>query len=177
MSSRLRYVLCSVLALASGPALAQVDAFLCIDGMPGESLDATFPECIVPTSSADTAFLEGPLPELRDFRFTKLTDRASIPLRKALVTGEPVKATLHLRRVSGEGTPPTFWSIVLFDARVTSFSAAAPGNEVLEESVSLRPSRVEWMYRRQLLNGSYATPEYACWEVGAGTVADGQCPP
>ena len=157
-------------------ASANVDLFLCIQNIPGESTNSQYRDCIEVRSASDASFLEGPLAELRDLRFSKGVDRASIPLRRALITGQPLRASLHMLRSGGPGAPQPFWSMDLYDARVSSLALATDAGDLPAESFSLRPSRLQWTHRRARPDGSFDAPVFACWDLAAGTVNDGQCP-
>ena len=177
-------ILVAGVALLVLPVPAAADLFLCFPGplalgpqqITGESPDVYFKDCIEPDVAAQTAFLEGDLAELRDVRFTKRVDSASIPLRRALIDGTPLTAaTFYLRPVGALAAADATLVLKLLGARITSMSMDQ-GSEVGTEAISLRATRLESAYRKQNPDGSLQPAVLTCWDFAAGTSTPGACP-
>lgn len=161
---------------AAAPARAEVDAFLCIQGVTGESNDSGFPTCSPVYNASEAMFIEAGGPETRDVRFTKFLDSASRTMRQAMLAGMVLPTTtLNFRHPSANAATDVFASIVITQPRVTSMATSFGGDRPTE-SVSLTGRRLQYMYRRQNLDGSLAPATYLCWDLATEAVTTSQCP-
>jgi type VI secretion system secreted protein Hcp len=155
------------------PAQAAFDAFLKLEGVPGEATATGHKDEIEiesfsmgvarPGGSAGSA-------QLSDISFVHVLDKASplLILRCAQGTHIPT-AVLTCRTASG-ASPFVFYRITLTDVIVTSVSVGgASGSDRPTESFSLNYATIEWEYIPQLPTGGAGTPVRATWNVARGT--------
>lgn len=137
--------------------------------------EIAFAGCIQVQTPSEAVFVEAGAPEARDVRFAKFLDSTSLPLRQAMLQGTALpSATLRFRKPGMSTGTITYSSIKLSPARVTSM-ATLLGAEP-SEAVSLSGERLEYMFRKQGIDGSLLPPGYVCWEPAAGTVTNAPCP-
>ena len=139
------------------------DAFLKIDGIPGESLDRQHKDEIEIESFSWGLSNTGSIGSggggagagkavLQDFHFTSKLSKASPLLLKACATGQHLKeALLTVRRGGGEGRGGNeYLKIKLSDILVSSL---APGGEATDEfpseSFSLNFLKIDFLYTAQ----------------------------
>ncbi len=153
------------------------DAFLKIDGIPGESVDSKHKGEIQllsfswgeQNSGAHTVGggAGAGKVSMQDFQFAAHESIASPKLFLACASGQHIRtATLTARR-SGE-SPVEFLKLVLTDVLVSAFQAggsAADGPPT--DQVSLNFGRIEFSYTPQLQNGANGTPVTASWDIRA----------
>ena len=167
----------AVLALGAAPAHAVGILFLCSSQLPGESTSAIAPGCIEVSSASEAVFVEAGAAEPRDLRFTKYVDTSSQPLRRFMVTATRVtQATLQQFKQTAAAQPQMYTHVRMLDVEVTSLATEFT-EDASYETVSLRPARVEYMYRKQNpQDGSLGSPVYQCWDRARRTVTTAQCP-
>jgi type VI secretion system secreted protein Hcp len=126
--------------------MSQVDYFLKIDGIPGESLDRTHKDAIDVLSWSWGVQHTGTMAygggggegraSFHDFNFTHYIDKSSPVLMKACATGEHIKeATIHARK-TGEGQND-FLKVTFTDVLVSSFREGGDLDGVIDNT-SLR---------------------------------------
>ena len=158
------------------PVHAAFDAFLKLEGVPGEATATGHKDEIEIESfsmglsrPAATGGTQTGTPRFTDISFTHLLDKASpiLMLRCAQGTHIPT-AVLTCRTVGASSI--AFYKIILTDVVVTSVSTGgASGGDRPMESFSLNYARIEWEYVPQLATGGTGTPVRATWNVAANT--------
>lgn len=153
--------------LAPTSAFAQVDMFLRINGIKGESVDAFNRDAIDVlswswgTSTGTARTVRGPVPAacIQDLKLTKWIDTASPQIIMNGVTGTVASdAVLSMRR-SGEGNRTDFLVLQMTNVTVTSYQTGGSGGEDrLTENVTLRFDSLRGEYRRQNERGGYDPP-------------------
>lgn len=84
--------------------------------------------------------------QVSDFSFTKMMDKASVPLTFACITGKSYPTiTMEITR-SGEGKQETYMTYKLEGALISSVSVGGAGEGVPSESVTLAPAKLTWTY-------------------------------
>jgi type VI secretion system secreted protein Hcp len=151
--------------LAPTSASAANDMFLKIDGVQGESLDATHKGEIQVLSwswgeSAGTAMTRrGSLPAacIQDLAFTKFVDSATPALIMNTMTGEVAQtAVLVVRRVAGG---QEFLKFTMKNVTISSYqTGASQAENALTENVVLHFQSLEGHYVKQKPDGSLDTP-------------------
>ncbi|MDB6141712.1 MAG: fimbrial protein [Pseudomonas sp.] len=135
------------------------DAFIKIEGIPGDSLDAQHKDWIEITgysfgakqsvsrtaSSAGGAAAGGV--DVSDFTISKRLDRASSKLFEASCTGSPLKeVTLSLNRAGGEKLK--YFEIKLEEVMISNFTHIGESGEPLEK-ITLNYGRIKTTYTHQ----------------------------
>ena len=147
--------------------MAQVDCFLKIDDVPGESLDKTHKNSIdveswswgeTNTGSAGHGGGAGTgkvLPQ--DLNIIKRVDKSSAVLFIHCSTGMPFKSAILTQRKSGEGQND-YLIITMENVMVSSYqvNGAGDGGSVPTESLALNFDSLEFSYKPQLERGGLA---------------------
>jgi len=168
-----------VVFVAAGTAMAVMDIFLKIDGIPGESTNDKHKDEIEVLSwswgmtNAATGAPGGGggagKVEFQGMAFTKYLDKATPKLFEAVASGEHLsKATLSF--VQAGKAEFTFFKMILSDILVTSFSqgASAGGADLRPiEQISLSFGKVEMTYTTQNADGSPGGAVSAFWDIRA----------
>lgn len=153
--------------------MAQVDYFMKIDGVPGESTDAKHVGEIDVESwswgSTQLATVGGggaSRASVQDLNFVARTSKASPILFIKCATGQHIKQAVLTARKSG-GTQAEFLTLTLTDLLVSSYQIA--GSEAADtvplDQVSLNFSKVEFEYRTQKADGTLDAPVKTAWDV------------
>ena len=143
---------------AGAPAAAGgvTDAFLKIDGIPGDSRDSKHRDEIEVLAFAWGVSKEAKKTDLQDFAFTISTSKASPLLMLASAAGTPIgKAMLTVRSAGAE--QQEFYKVTLEDCLVSSYQSSS-SSEIPTDQVSLEFGRVTFSYRGQRPDGSLDTP-------------------
>jgi type VI secretion system secreted protein Hcp len=156
--------------------MANVDYFLKIDGVDGESTDDKHKGEIELVSWSFGGTNAGSFSSgggggtgkvaLQDFSFVKRLDKASPKLFTACCTGEHVKsATLVCRKAGGD--QQEFLTIVLTSAIVSTYqSGGSAGSDVIPmDQVSLNFAKIEVKYKEQKPDGSLGGEVIGGWDV------------
>lgn len=135
------------------------DAFLKLDGIPGESTDAKHKDEIeilsfswgVSNSGATHTGGGGGAGKasFSDFNFASSQQKSSPKIWLACATGEHIKsAVLSLRRASGDATGTEFYKVTLTDVLVSSFneSGSEGGDDRPFDSFSLNYAKIRTDY-------------------------------
>ncbi|EIK95112.1 Hcp1 family type VI secretion system effector [Pseudomonas sp. M47T1] len=135
------------------------DAYINIDGIPGESLDASHQDWIEITSyqfgshqrtSATASSAGGATsgrPTLTDFSFTKVLDKASAKLFEANCAGTHIpKVVVELHRAGGDKLK--YMEIQLEEVMVSDYTQSGAQGEPLE-IVQLNFGRIKTVYTLQ----------------------------
>jgi type VI secretion system secreted protein Hcp len=154
-------------------SLPSVNAYLKIDGIPGESTDKDHKDWIDLYSYGwgTTHAGIGPVGQttgkanVQDFKFVMKVDKATPKLFLAAAFGMPIKnAVLEICR-NGE-IQQCFMKWTLTDVMVTSYQLSG-SNENPTESVSFLFQKIEVEYRPMGPEGSLGEPIIASWDLKA----------
>jgi type VI secretion system secreted protein Hcp len=153
-----------------------VDAFMKIDGIPGESADSkhkgqieiesfSFGLTHAPVASPGGGGGAGKA-EFSSFRFEKLYDRSSPELFHAAASGEHIKtATITFRRRGAQ--QQEFLTYKFEDVQVDRYEQGGSKEPPLLEDVGFSFSKVEIEYRPQNPDGSLGASVKTGWDVKA----------
>lgn len=154
-----------------------VDMFLKIDGIPGESTDAshkdeidifsyTWGESQPETAAAGPGGLSTGKSTMQDFHFVMRVNKASPKLFLACANGARIKNALLTVRRSG-GNPVEFLKWTLTDVAVASYQTAASvaSGEAPTDQVSLRFTKIEMEYTPVKPDGSLGAPIKEGWDL------------
>ncbi len=152
-----------------------VDMFFKIDGIEGESKDATHTNEIDVLawswgmSQSATTHIGGGggsgKVNVQDISFTKYVDKSSPELMKACMTGRHItEATLVVRKAGDK--PLEYMTIKISDIIVSSVSTGGSGGEDrLTENVSLNFSQVDYKYIEQTDTGAEGAKPDVKWDI------------
>jgi type VI secretion system secreted protein Hcp len=151
------------------------DAFLKLDGIKGESLDAkhkdeidieSFSFGVTQAGTHGTGGGGGAgKVSVQDIHLTKVIDKSSPELLLACCNGKHVKEALFTVRKAGEN-PLEYLKIKLTDILVSGVQATGTGDEVLTEQVSLNFAKIQYQYQQQGADGkATGGPVIMGWDV------------
>ena len=156
--------------------MANVDYFLKIEGVDGESTDDKHKGEIELESWSFGAVNSGSFSSgggggsgkvaMGDFSFTKKTDKASAKLLTACATGEHLKkATLVCRKAGTD--QQEFLTVILSPLLVSSYNTGgAAGSDVIPmEQIALNFGKIEYKYKEQKPDGSLGGEVIGGWDV------------
>jgi type VI secretion system secreted protein Hcp len=157
--------------------MAQVDYFLKIDGIPGESVDSTHKGEIElesfswgETNSGSQGGAGGGAGRvsIQDFHFVMKLSKASPKLLLACATGQHLKQAVLTGRKAGKAQQE-FLVYKFTDLVVSSYqtSASAQDSQGPLDQVSFSFARIEVEFRAQKPDGSLDAPIKAGWDVKA----------
>ena len=144
--------------------MAQVDFFLKLDGVPGESTDEkhkgeidvesfSWGEANAGTGGHGGGSGAGKVVP-QDLVFTKRMDKSSPVLFIACATGQHFKDALLTARKAG-GTQQEYLKMKLEEVLVSSYqTSASSGDTVVHETIGLHFSKLEMVYKEQKADGS-----------------------
>ncbi len=155
------------------------DAFLKIDGIPGESTDDKHKDWIevlsyswgVSQSASRSASTSGGASseraDFQDFSIVKALDKASAKIALACAQGKHLKdVTLELCRAGGDKLK--YMEYKLSEAIVSSNSVGGGGGGEPTESVTFNYGKIEWTYTQQKrADGSGGGQVAANWDLTA----------
>jgi type VI secretion system secreted protein Hcp len=153
-----------------------VDYFLKIDGIVGESFDATHKDEIVIQSyslgssnamsfnSRGSGASAGKV-SFQDIHFTKLVDKASPVLMLSCASGKHISSAVLTARKAGE-KPVEYLKITFTDILVSSFqTSGSNGGPAAAEQISLSFAKIAVEYKPQNPDGSLGTAILAGWDL------------
>jgi len=156
--------------------MAQVDYFLKLDGVEGESTDEKHAKEIELESWSFGATNAGSFSsgggggtgkvQMNDFHIVKKTDKASAKLLTACCVGEHLKtATLVCRKAGKE--QQEFLVITFTDTLISSYqTGGSAGSQIIpSEQVSLGYSKIEFKYKEQKPDGTLGGEVVGGWDV------------
>ena len=157
--------------------MAQVDYFLKIDGVEGESTDAKHKGEIDIMSFSWGATQTGTFAfgggggagkvQFQDFHFTSSVSKASPTLMLKCATGEHIKSATLTCRNAGE-TQQEFMHIKFEDVLVSSYqSGGSQGGGVPTDQMSLNFAKVTFDYQPQKPDGTLDSAVKAGWDLKA----------
>jgi type VI secretion system secreted protein Hcp len=156
--------------------MAQVDYFLKIDGVDGESADDKHAKEIELESWNVGAANAGSFSSgggggsgkvaMADFHFVKRTDKSSATLLTACCTGEHFKSATLVCRKAGKDQQE-FLTVVLTSVLVSAFqSGGTASSDVLPmDQGSLAFGKIEYKYKAQKADGSLDGEVVGGWDV------------
>ena len=159
-----KLTLAAAIAIPAHSAAA-VDAFLKLDGIPGESTDAKHKNEIVveswsfgvaPRVSA-TGQQTTARPCVSDIVITKHVDKSSPLLFMHAATGKHIPSGIIVVRKAGE-TPIEYLVVTMQDVIVTSINSTSSGGDSPEESISLNFQTLSISYTPQSSDGAPLPP-------------------
>jgi len=145
--------------------MAAVDYFLKIDGVEGESQDATHKGEIQLSSwnwgATNTGTMQagggggGGKASLQDFSFSMPVNKATPKLVQKLASGEHIKRAVLTCRKAGK-TPQEYLKITFEDIIVSSYSTGGSQGEdsIPNEHISLNFAKINFEYREQKADGT-----------------------
>jgi type VI secretion system secreted protein Hcp len=156
--------------------MAAVDYFLKIDGVPGESPDATHKDDIQVLSFSFGASQAGTMAfgggggagkvQMQDFHFMMNVNKASPKLFLACATGEHIKSALLTCRKAGKDQQE-YLKVKFSDLLVSSYQLNGDGqsNHLPIDSISLNFSKIEWDYKVQNEKGQLVPGAVAGYDL------------
>jgi type VI secretion system secreted protein Hcp len=158
------------------PASASSDYFLKIDGIRGESTDATHLNEIeiasyawaINATSLKDCVKPAQVPVFGGVSFVKSLDLASPRLATALTTGQHLTSAVLTARRSGVD-PLEYLKITFTDVVVTGYSMSATAATFPQDSFSLSFAKIRLDYSRQRPNGTLEPPITFCWDLANST--------
>ena len=145
--------------------MAQVDMFLKLDGINGESQDSHHPNEIQLYSftfgvnnQGAGAFGKGSgasKSDVHDIVVTKLTDLSTAPLMKSCTCGKTIGDAIITIRKAGGDAPVEYLKVELKEVFVSQFHVGATDNGgIAQETVGLNFAKVEFHYTPQDATGT-----------------------
>jgi type VI secretion system secreted protein Hcp len=158
--------------------MAQVDYYLKIDGIEGESADSkhkseidleswSWGETQSGTSATGGGGGAGRV-SMQDFHFTMKYNKSSPKLFLACASGQHIgKAVLTCRKAGGE--QEEYLKVTMSDLLVSSYQSggSSGGDLVPTDQISLNFSKVEFEYKEQTAKGTLGGTVKAGWDVKA----------
>ena len=143
--------------------MAQVDYFLKIDGLPGESTDDKHKGELDLESFSWGATNSGTAGhgggsgagkvQPSDFHFTKRLDKSSPVLMIACATGQHFKeVTLTVRKAGGG--QQEYLKLKMNEVLVSSYQTGGGGGGIVNEQVAMNFAKLEMVYKEQKADGS-----------------------
>jgi type VI secretion system secreted protein Hcp len=145
--------------------MAAVDYFLKIDGIEGESQDATHRGEIQLSSwswgATNTGTMQagggggGGKASMHDFSFTMPVNKATPKLMQKLASGEHIKRAVLTCRKAGK-TPQEYLKITFEDIIVSNYSTSGSAGDsaIPDEQISLNFAKIVFEYREQKADGT-----------------------
>jgi type VI secretion system secreted protein Hcp len=157
-----------------GETLADVDYFLKLDGVKGESSDAKHKDEIELVSFSWAMNQSGTHAggggggagkvTFSDLSFVQRTQRSTTALMQVCASGKHIPSALLTARKAGKGQME-FLKIKLTDVLVSSFHIGADDTELPVESIALNAAKVEVDYSAQDPTGKAVTPSHFGWDI------------
>jgi len=153
---------------------AQVDYFLKIDGIEGESTNSRHGGEIEIESFSWGATQTGTSTGgggggagkviFQDIHFTKTLDKASPKLMLATATGEHIKDVVLVGELSGK-KGQKFLEIKLTDVLISSYQSGGSEGSIPTDSFSLNFAKIEFKYFPVNRDGSLGEPVTGGWDI------------
>lgn len=161
-----------------------IDVYLQIDGIKGESQDDKHKDWIELTSvhwgviqprSAIASTAGGHTiarAEVSEIVITKLADLSSPILFQTYAMGKTLpKAKLEFMRADGNGQPIKYFEVELENVLIGSVIPNIDPGEILNESASLKFSKIKVKYTQQKVGGGAGGNTAGGWDLAANKVA------
>ena len=154
--------------------MAEIDIYLKLDGIPGDSAAQRHAGEIVVLSyrtDMEAKFASGAgagagKAEFSGIQFRKRLDKASVPLLLACASGRHIASgRFTFARASSDLT--AFYTVTLEDVFVSRISQAVGSSDSAptEEEVILQCRRIHWAFSSQNPDGSQAPPTTGGWDL------------
>lgn len=143
------------------------DYLLVIDGIKGEAQDAKHKESIEIESFSFGVTHPGSMirgtggstgrSTFQDFHFTTKANKSSPNLLLACATGKHIgKATLHVRKATGDGGQLEYYKVTLEDGLVSSYQTGGHegGDSIPTDQFSINFAKIEFAYKPQTNKGA-----------------------
>ena len=158
-----------------------VDMFLKLDGIKGESQDASHKDEIHVESFSWGMSQTGTMAtgggggagkvSVHDISITKVVDKSTPELMLSCATGKHIKEALLTVRKAGE-KPLEYLKIKLTDILISGIADSGQGGELIQESIKLNFSKFQVQYQEQGADGSAkGGPVMMGWDVKANQKA------
>lgn len=109
---------------------------------------------------------------MQDVVFGKLADLASPILLQTCATGKTIpKAKFEFMRADGEGKPIKYFEIQLENVLISGVEPSLVAGAMLSEHVSLKYSKIKWVYTQQGIGGGARGSTAGGWDLAANKVA------
>jgi type VI secretion system secreted protein Hcp len=161
-----------------------IDVYLHIEGIKGESTDTTHAGWIECTSSqwgvsqpksATISTSGGHTAERCDMRsisITKLADLASPVLMQNCAAGRTFpKARIEFLRADGQGERIKYYEVELENVLIGAVNQSIHEGNFLQDSVSLKFSKVRWKYTQQRIAGGASGNTSGGWNLATNRFA------
>ncbi|WP_374358133.1 Hcp family type VI secretion system effector [Pseudoduganella danionis] len=161
-----------------------IDVYLQIEGIKGESTDAEHSgwiECtsaqwgVMQPKSATASTAGGHTAErcdLRSISITKLADLASPILMQNCASGRTLpKARIEFMRADGQGERIRYYEVELENVLIGSVNQSVHEGDILQDSVSLKFSKVRWKYTQQRVLGGAGGNTSGGWDLASNRIA------
>ncbi len=157
--------------------MAQVDFFLKIDGIDGESADSkhkgeidvqswSWGETNSGTSHAGGGGGAGKV-SMQDFHFTQQINKATPKLADACASGQHIKKGVLTCRKAGTDQQP-YLTVTFSDLLVSSYQTGGHEGAVIPtESITLNFSKIEFEYKEQKADGTLGGTTKFGWDLKA----------
>ncbi|WBS01444.1 type VI secretion system tube protein Hcp [Pseudoduganella sp. SL102] len=155
-----------------------IDVYFQIDGIKGESQDATHQGWIEITSAhwgvlqprSATASTGGGHTaercEHRTLSLSKLSDLSSPVLMQHCSMGKTIpKAKLEIMRADGQGNPVRYYEVELENVMIANMEQLISEGCILHDSIGLRFSKVKWKYTQQKIGGGSGGNTSGGWDL------------
>jgi type VI secretion system secreted protein Hcp len=161
-----------------------IDVYLTIEGIKGESADASHQgwiECtsaqwgVLQPKSATASTAGGHTAERcehKSISLTKVTDLASPILMQTCSAGRTIpKAKLEFMRADGDGNPVKYYEVELENVLIGGMHQVIHDGSILQDSMSLKFSKVKWKYTQQRIGGGAGGNTTGGWDLAANRIA------
>lgn len=151
---------------------AQVDYFLKIKGIDGESQDKDHKGEIEIDSykwglnnEAVSAGRKSGKPSLNDFTFTARVNKSTPILMQAAATGRHFEEAILTVQRPGDSRKQDYFIITLKDIHVSAYQTSGSGDTIPTDQVSLNFTKIEQSYYPQKADGSLDSPVKGGYDV------------
>lgn len=161
-----------------------IDVYLQIEGIKGESTDVSHSGWIECTSaqwgvtqpkSATASTAGGHTAErcdLRSISITKLADLASPILMQNCASGRTLpNARIEFMRADGQGERIKYYEVELENVLIGAVNQSIHQGDILQDSVSLKFSKVRWKYTQQKMAGGAGGNTSGGWDLASNRIA------
>ena len=169
----------SLFFLGAPLANADIEMFVEVDGVKGQTGDREFPDAIralewswgmnqVALPYATDIVRNKASVNFQELTFTHYLDVATPSLMRLCANGKPIPEVSLTLRAAGRDGPVNFVEITLSGVMVSNITTSATPSDVTEQ-VSLRFAKVEFKYILQRPDGTKAGPVPFQWNLATNT--------
>jgi type VI secretion system secreted protein Hcp len=156
-----------------------IDVYLQIDGIKGESQDATHQgwiEVVQAQWGVMQPILESPgsgtggrttgRSEYRTLSLAKLADLASPVLMQHCSNGKTIpKAKLEMMRADGDGKRVKYYEVELENVLIANMEQMVGEGSILRDHIALHFTKVKWKYSQQKIGGGMGGQTAGGWDL------------